>query len=126
MGEEIVTINRSEKGAYMQTRNINNKYLNNFITVLNRYEIPFNLEEKKDETYSKVATDLSSKAFHRYVERAMCEYESETIHNGRFVISFNELLNHKWELQKEFFPGRKGMAYHVLSKDQAKVEAFFY
>ncbi len=108
--------------VHMQTRNIDNKYLNNFITVLNRYKIPFELEEKEAETYSLVSTDLSSEDYERYVERAMCEYESETMHSGRFVISYNELMNHKDELQKEFFPNRNGMAYHILSKDRDKVE----
>ncbi|SEB04385.1 hypothetical protein SAMN02910384_03191 [Pseudobutyrivibrio sp. ACV-2] len=105
----------------MEIRNINNKYLKYMINVLDRYGFSYSVNEKKDEERSQIATNLSAQEFERYVERAMCEFESETMHNGRFVISFNELLNNKDELQKEFFPNKKGMAYHILSKDQDKL-----
>ena len=109
----------------MPNRNVNNKYLKNFLAVLTRYEIPYTIDERENKTYSKVDANLSSKTFHRYIERAMCEYESEHLHNGRFVISYNELQNHKSELQQEFFPNKKGMAYHILSKDKEKVQLMY-
>lgn len=105
----------------METRNIDNKYLKHMLRVLDRYGVSYMVDEKKEEEYSQIATNLSSQEFERYVERAMCEFESETMHNGRFVISFNELMYYKDELQKEFFPYKKGMAYHILSRDQAKL-----
>ncbi len=107
----------------MDTRNISNQYLKNFTEVLNRYEIPYKLAERKDEEYSQITTNLTSQDFDRYVERAMCEFESETMHNGRFVISYNELLNYKDALQKEFFPDKRGMVYHILTRDKDKLDA---
>ncbi|WP_151621939.1 hypothetical protein [Pseudobutyrivibrio xylanivorans] len=92
------------------------------LRVLDRYGVSYMVDENKDEEYSQITTGLSYQDFNRYVERAMCEFESETMHNGRFVISFNELLNNKDELQREFFPDKKGMAYHILSRDQAKLK----
>ena len=109
----------------MPARNVNNKYLKQFTAVLTRYDIPFTLDESANEVYTKVFTTLSSRAFHHYIERAMCEYESEHLHNGRFVISYSELRNHHSELREEFFPGRNGMAYHILSKDKVKLQQMY-
>ena len=56
----------------------------------------------------------------------MCEYESEHLHQGRFVMSFEEVMNpeYRYQLEREFFPGRKAYAYHILMKDRDKFNEF--
>ncbi len=94
----------------MKTRRIRNTILKYFICVLNDNNVKYEIEKKEGELFSYISTPLSSKAYHRYVERAMCLKQSAKC-GGRNVISYNE-----WK--DENFP--KKAPYHILRKDQKR------
>jgi len=94
----------------MKTRRIRNTILKYFISVLNDNNVKYEIEKKEGELFSYISTPLSSKAYHRYVERAMCLKQSAKC-GGRNVISYNE-----WK--DENFP--KKAPYHILRKDQKR------
>ena len=91
----------------MAVRKVKTNLVSYMETVLDRNDIAYEVEKKCGEEYSLITSDLSSRAYHRLVERAMCEQESEELHNGRQVISYYEWRNRLYN----------GRGFHMLKKD---------
>ncbi len=94
----------------MAKRNIRTNLIGYMTTVLDRYGVAYTVEKKCDEEYSSITSDLSSRAYHRHLERAMCEQESAELHNGRQVISYYEWRNRLYN----------GRGFHMLKKDNER------
>ena len=94
----------------MATRKVRTNLVSYMETVLNRNGVAYKIEKKCDEDYSFITSGLSSNAYKKHLERAMCEQESRELHNGRTVISYREYVHHA------VIP-KKGGCYHILSKD---------
>lgn len=95
----------------MSKRRLRTSLVDYMIPVLLRNKVPYKLEINEGEEYSYIHSNLTSNAYHRLVERAMCEQESKELHNGRTVLSFYEYKNHL-VLPKE------GGCFHYLKKDK--------
>ena len=94
----------------MATRKVRTNLVSYMENVLERNGVAYILEKNRDKEYSFITSNLSSNAYNKHLERAMCEQESRELHNGRTVISYREYLHHT------IIPQRGG-CYHILSKD---------
>ncbi len=95
----------------MSKRKIRTNLVDYMIPVLLRNKVAYKLDIRDDEEYSFVDSNLTSNAYHRLVERAMCEQESKELHNGRTVLSFYEYKNH-------LILPKEGGCFHYLQKDK--------
>lgn len=94
----------------MSKRKIRTGLIDYMIPVLLRNKVPYKLEINEGEEYSYIDSDLTSNAYHRLIERAMCEQESKECHSGRQVISYYEWRNRLYN----------GRGFHILKKDKER------
>jgi len=90
----------------MKKRRVRNTLIKYVVILLDEKNIPYTIEKEGAE-FSSLLTKLSSREYHRLIERAMCLNEQENVHNGRLTISY-------WEWSK----GMYDTAFHMLSKDK--------